>query len=93
MPGELLDSLLLAGPKLSLEVHFDRLARVTFIPNFGPDLVRFEKCQRLRQAASRHRDVLGEFLTARDHTRFVISREPHRLSLVELGILKRRQPQ
>ena len=37
--------------------------------------------------------LLGEFLAACDHTRFVIRRKPHRLSLVELRVLKCCQPE
>jgi len=36
--------------------------------------------------------VLGEFLAACDHSRLVVRREPHRLRLVELGVLKCCQP-
>jgi len=36
---------------------------------------------------------LGEFLAACDHTRLVVRREPHRLSLVELRVLKSCQPE
>jgi hypothetical protein len=43
--GDLRDGFLLERPKLTLELRFDRRARVPFVPNFGPDLVRFEKCQ------------------------------------------------
>ena len=38
-------------------------------------------------------DVLSEILAASDHTRLVIGREPHRLSLIELGVLKCCQPE
>jgi hypothetical protein len=37
--------------------------------------------------------MLDEFLAACDHTRLVKRREPHSLSLVELRILKGRQPE
>jgi hypothetical protein len=37
--------------------------------------------------------VLGEFLAACDHSRLVVRRKPHRLSLVEFGVLKCCQPE
>src|ERR1019366_6204346 len=91
--GDLRDGFLLERPKLPPELRFNRRARVSFVPNFGPDLVRLEKRQGLRQASTRHSDVLGKFLAACDHTRLVVRRESHRLSLVELGVLKCRQPE
>ena len=57
--GDLRDGFLLERPKLTLELRFNRRARVPFVPNFGPDLVRLEKSQRLRQTSTRHGDVLG----------------------------------
>src|ERR1035441_8552913 len=57
-----------------------------------PDLVRREKRQRLSQTSTRQCNVLCEFLAACDHTWLVVCREPHRLSLVEFGVLKCRQP-
>src|ERR1035438_7492052 len=47
--GDLRDGFLLERPKLTPKVRFNRLARVPFVPNFGPYLVRFEKRQGLRQ--------------------------------------------
>ena len=41
--GDLRDRFLLERPKLTLEPRFNRRARVPFVPNFGPDLVRFEQ--------------------------------------------------
>ena len=93
MGGDLRDGFLLERPKLTLELRFNRRARVPFVPNFGPDLVRLEKSQGLRQTSARHGDMLGEFLAACDHTWLVVRREPHRLSLVELWVLKCRQPE
>jgi hypothetical protein len=89
--GDLRDGFLLEGPELTLELHFNRCARKPFVPNFGPDLVRLEKSQCLRETSTGHSDVLGEVLAAGNHTRLVVRREPHRLSFVELGILKCRQ--
>ena len=37
--------------------------------------------------------MLGEFLAARDHTRLVVRRKTHRLSLVKLGVLKCCEPE
>jgi hypothetical protein len=54
---------------LTLELRFNRCARKPLVPNFGPDLVRFEKGQGLRETSTGHGDVLGEFLAAGDHTR------------------------
>ena len=92
MPDELARRLPVGRAEAALELHFDRLARVPLVPNSGRTRAPREvPC--LRQAASRQRDVLGKFLAARDHPRLVIGREPHRLSLVELRVLKRRQPE
>ena len=93
MGGDLRDGFLLERPKLTPELGFNRRACVSFVPHFGPNLVCLEKCHALRQASTRHSDVLGKFLAACDHTRLVVRRESHRLSLVELGVLKCRQPE
>ena len=87
------DGLLLKRSKLALELCLNRCARVPFIPHFGPDLVRFEKCQSLRQTPTRHRDMLDEFLAAGYHAGFIVRREPHRLRLVKLRVLKGCQPE
>src|ERR1019366_9651729 len=73
--GDLRDGFLLERPKLTPELRFNRRARVPFVPNFGPDLVRLEKCQGLRQTSARHGDVLRKFLAASDYTRLVVRRE------------------
>jgi hypothetical protein len=91
--GDLGDSFLLKRPKLTLELRFNRRARVPFVPNFGPDLVRLEKSQGLRQTSTRHSDMLDKFLAACDYTRLVVRREPHGLSLVKLWVLKCCQPE
>ena len=93
MSGNLRDGFLLERSKLTLELRFNRRARIPFVPNFGPDLVRFKKSQGLRQTSTRHSDMLDKFLAACDYTRLVVRREPHGLSLVELRVLKCCQPE
>jgi len=91
--GDLRDSFLLERPKLTPELRFNGFTYITFVTNFRLNLVRLEKSLGLRQTSPRHSDVLSEFLPARNHTRLVICRKPHDLSLVELGVLKCCQPQ
>src|ERR1035437_1097340 len=90
---DLRDGFLLERPKLTLELRFNRRARVPFVPNFGPDLVRIEKSQGLRQTSTRNGDMLDKFLAACDYTRLVVRREPHGLGLVKLLVLKCCQPE
>ncbi|MGA2117161.1 MAG: hypothetical protein ABSH56_20665 [Bryobacteraceae bacterium] len=66
--GDLRDGFLLERPKLTLELRYNRRTRVPFVPNLGPDLVRFEKSQGLGQTSARYSDVLDKFLAARDYT-------------------------
>src|SRR5450755_2787730 len=91
--GNLRDGLVLERAKLTLELRLNRGAFVPFVPNFRPNLVRREKRQRLSQTSTRQGNVLREFRATCDHTRLVVCREPHRLSLVEFGILKCCQPE
>jgi hypothetical protein len=90
--GDLRHGFLLEGPKLTLELRLNRRARVPFVPYLGPDLMRFEESQGLRQTSTRHSDMLDKFRAACDHTRLVVCREPHGLRLVELWVLKGRKP-
>src|SRR5437773_5769309 len=91
--GDFRNGFLLERPELSLELGVNTRPREPFVANLGPNLVRLQKSQCLRQTPTRHSDVLGEFLTACDHTRLVVRGEPHRLRLVELGVLKCCQPE
>ena len=79
---------LLERPKLTLELHFNRFARVSFVPNLGPDLMRFEQSHGLCQTSARHSDMLDKLLAACDHTRLVVRRESHGLGLIEFRVLK-----
>ena len=72
--GDLRDGFLLERPKLPLELRFNRRARVPFVPNFGPDFVRFEKSLGLRQTSARYRYMMGKFRAACDHARLVVGR-------------------
>ena len=93
MPGDVLDSFLLEWPKCSLELGFNRCPCKSFVVNLWPNLVRLKKSQCLRQTSTRHGDVLREFLAASDHARFIVSRQPHSLSLVEFRVLKCCKPE
>jgi hypothetical protein len=48
VPDDLRDRFLLERPKLTLELRFNRYARIPFVPNFGPDLMRLKKRQCFR---------------------------------------------
>ena len=50
-----------------------------------------EQLANVVEAAARQPDVMRVILGAGDDARLVVRRQPHRLRLVELGILKRRQ--
>src|SRR5271154_6367995 len=73
--SNLRDGFLLERPKLPLELRFDRHARISFVLNFRPDLVRFQKSQGFREASTRHSNMLDKFLAAGDDTWLVVSRE------------------
>src|SRR5438309_809852 len=70
--GDLRDGFFLKRPKLTLELRFNCRTRVPFVPNFGPDSMRFEKSQGLRQTSTRHSDMLDKFLAACDYTWLVV---------------------
>ena len=91
--GNLRDRFLLKRSKLTLELRINRRARVPFVPDFGPDLVRFKKSQGLRQTSTGHSDMLNKFFAACDYTWLVVRREAHGLSLVKLWVLKCSQPE
>ncbi|MEP6960541.1 MAG: hypothetical protein ABI995_00575 [Acidobacteriota bacterium] len=86
MSDDLRDGVLLERAESTLELRVNRHACVPFVPNIGPDLVRFEESQGFGQASAGDSDVLDKFRAACDHARFVVRREPHGLRFVELWI-------
>src|ERR1700728_3814077 len=57
---------LLDGPKQTIEFHCDGCACESLVPNFGPDVVRLQKGDYLRQKPAWYGNVLGKILAARD---------------------------
>ncbi len=92
--GNLRDRFLLKRSKLTLELRINRPAPVPFVPDFGPDLVRFKKNPRSPSdihGAQRYAERI--LLPHAGLTWLVVRREPHGLSLVKLWVLKCSQPE
>ena len=82
----------LLGSEVPLEGHTQRSARVTLVANDCASAHVGERLAKIVEAPARETDVTRVILSAGDDARLVVGRQPHRLRLVELGILKRRQP-
>ena len=84
---------LLLGPQFAVERRHPEACRriVRRVHDSSNAQVR-EKLLHIVQTAARQADVLRMVLGASDDARLVIGRQAHRLGLVELGILKCRQP-
>jgi hypothetical protein len=68
-------------------------ARIAFIVDFWLYAVRFQQFKNFANAAARHCDVSGEVLATGDDTRLAKGGKPHGLRLVELRVLKCRNPE
>ena len=86
------EALAIAGDHLLDRIGEMHLGDVV-VASLNADLVRLEKSQRFGQTSARHSNVLGELLAASNHTRFIVRRQPHCLSLVKLWVLKCCQPE
>lgn len=84
---------LLVTPQFSLKGQIERAAGLAFVAKGWANPKVFERAFRFVETASWKTNVLGVVLGAGDHTRLVLRRQPHRRRLVELGVLKRRQPE
>ena len=84
---------LLFTPQLPLKGHVQRSTGVAFVSNRRANAEGLERLSHLVETASRKTDVMRVVLGAGDDARLVVRRQPHRLRLVELRILKRRQPE
>src|SRR5215831_18516870 len=71
-----------------MERNLDGKTLAPLIADLRTDFVCGQKCENFSEASAWNGHVQREILTARNHTRLVIGREPHRLGLVELGVLE-----
>src|SRR5262249_37724214 len=83
---------LLLPPKLTLKLHFHTTAVVPFVANGHSNAEVGERLANVIEAAARQSNVLRKILGARDDARLAVRRKPHRLCLVELGVLERSEP-
>ena len=74
-----------------MEGHVQKSARVTLVANDRANAHVGQRLAKIVEAPAREADVMRVILSAGDDARFVVGRQPHRLGLVELGILERRQ--
>jgi len=82
---------LLLGPQLTLKGHLERAASVALVANGHAHAHVAQHLVNLIEASSRQADVMRVILGTRDDARLGVGGQTHRLSLVELRILKRRQ--
>ena len=82
---------LLLGPEFAVKGHVERAAGVALVANDRCDTQIAQGLANLVEAPSRQADVMRMILSAGDDARLVVRGQPHRLRLVELGILKGRQ--
>lgn len=82
----------LLGAQLTFECRFERQAGVALVPDHGLDVQIRQSLTDFIQATARQSYVLGVILGTGNNPRLVVSRKPHGLQLVKLGILERRQP-
>ena len=66
---------------------------MALVANDHVDTTLGEHLANIIEAAAWQPDVMREILGACDDARLVVRRKPHRLSFVELGVLKSSQPQ
>ena len=83
---------LLFPPQRALKLHLDTTSLVPFVPNDHTNAKVRERFANVIEAAAWQPDVMREILGTRDDAWLVVRRKPHRLRFVELGILKRSQP-
>jgi hypothetical protein len=81
---------LLFATQLAVKGEVDLRALCPLVPDTVTNPERLECLSNIVEAPSRQRDVMRMILCASDHAGLVVGGQPHRLRLVELGILKRR---
>src|SRR5579862_2599368 len=89
MPQRLTYGFRLVVTEVSLKLHLDELARVSFVANLHTDTMFSHQFAHLLQASSWQSKMLSKLFAAGDDAWLIPRREPHRLSFVELRILKR----
>ena len=85
------DSGLLIWAQMANERHLQRLAAEALVAQVAGDAVLAQQRQRSVQTPTGQGDVPRVVLGTADHARLVPHRHAHRLRLVELGVLERRQ--
>jgi hypothetical protein len=83
---------LLLSAKLALKPHLQPTAVAALIANGQANTKLDQRLANVIEAPARQTDVMRKILCARDNTWLVVCRKPHRLRLIEFGILERRQP-
>ena len=84
---------LLLSAKLALKPHLQPTAVAALIANGQANTKLDQRLANVIEAAAWQPDVMREILGARDDACLAVRRKPHRLRLVELGILERSEPQ
>src|SRR5262245_96489 len=81
----------LLSAKLALKPHLQPTAVAALIANCQANTKLNQRLTNVIEAPARQSDVMRKILCARDNTWLVVCRKPHRLRLIEFGILERRQ--
>src|SRR5215469_8466754 len=81
----------LLGAQLTLECNFERQAGIALVPDYGLDVQIRQSLTDFVQATAGQSYVLGVIFGTGNNPRLVVSRKPHSLQFVKLGILERRQ--
>lgn len=79
---------LLFLPQLAVKLRIQRTTVVALVANDYADTQLGKHLANVIEAAAWQPDVMWEILGACDDARLVVRRKPHRLSFVELGVLK-----
>lgn len=83
---------LLLRPELASKPQVQTASVLALVTNGHANTKVSERLTNIVEAPARQSDVMGVILGARDDTPLVIGRQAHRLSSVELRVLKRSQP-
>lgn len=93
VPQHLGSGTFLIWAETATKLYGHRDARIAFIVDFWLYAMRFQSFKNFANTAARHCDVSGEVLATGDHTRLAKGGKPHGLRLVELMVLKCRNPE
>ena len=83
----------LLRPQFALKLHVQGDARASLVAHDGLDMQVRKQLLHFFQAAAGQAEVTGVVFRTADDPRLVVGGKPHRLGLVELGILEGGQPQ